>query len=322
MSESVIGTHLALGEEEFLRARVIADLTAQARADAPDLEISELRAAGADPGELADLLGLSLFAQPRLVVIDGVQEGNKDFAEAVASAVDAREPDLTLILTHAGGARQKALIDRCRKAGATVHDCAKLTRQDDRLRFVRREAERAGGAINAPAAAALLDAVGNDLRELSAATGQLVADSGGRVDPEAVARYHRGRPEVSGFTVAERVLVGDLAASMEALRWALGHGVPPVVIADALADGVRTVARVISVGRGDAYDLARTLGMPPWKVKKAQQQSRGWRSAGLLHALGVVSTLNADVKGAAASAEYSLERALRDLVAARGDRAA
>ncbi len=317
VAEQSFGAHLALGDDEFLRARTAADLVAHARQADPSLEVQEISASGADPGQLGEVLGLSLFAQSRLVLVEGTQDATKDFAEALAQAVEARDTDLILVLTHTGGARNKALIDRLKKAGTMIHDCAKLTRQEDRLRFIRREAERAGGSISAAASAAMLDAVGNDLRELSAATGQLVFDAGGPIQIEDVARYHRGRAEISGFSVAERALVGDLPAALEALRWALDQGVAAVLIADALADGVRTAARVVSVGRGDPYDLARTLGLPPWKVKRAQQQARGWKVTGLHQALQIVARVNADVKGVAASADYALESAVRQLILAK-----
>ena len=85
---------------------------------------------------------------------------------------------------------------------------------------------------------------------------------------------------MSGFTVADAAMVGDVPAALEALRWALHVGVDPVPIADALADGVRTVARVASAGRGNAYQLASSLGMPAWKIERAQRQARGWTPGG------------------------------------------
>ncbi|NEK60278.1 hypothetical protein GCU56_20690 [Geodermatophilus sabuli] len=132
-----------------------------------------------------------------------------------------------------------------------------------------------------------------------------------------MARFHRGQAEVTGFTVAERVLVGDRQGSLEMLRWALQRGVAHVLIADAIADGVRTAARVTSVRSTNPGELARTLKLPPWKVKKAQAQARGWSIEGLQQAIGVAAELNADVKGAAASADYALERAVRRIVAIR-----
>ena len=115
------------------------------------------------------------------------------------------------------------------------------------------------------------------------------------------------------------MLVGDRAGSIEMLRWALQRGVAHVLIADAIADGVRTAARVASLSTTNPGELARVLKMPPWKVKKAQAQSRGWSIDGLQQAIGVAAELNADVKGAAASADYALERAVRRIVTIRAE---
>ena len=120
--------------------------------------------------------------------------------------------------------------------------------------------------------------------------------------------------------MADLAVVGDSARALEALRWALSVGVPQVVIADALADGVRSIAKVSAAGRGNPNELASRLGMPPWKVRRAQSQARGWSEPGLRRALGVAAELNADVKGVAASADYALERALRRLADARAIR--
>ena len=133
-------------------------------------------------------------------------------------------------------------------------------------------------------------------------------------------RYHRGRAESTGFAVADKVIAGDRAGALEALRWAQVLGTPSVLVADALADALRTLAKVGSAGRGDPNRLAGALGMPPWKVRKAQQQVRNWHPDGLVEAFAAAAQVNADVKGAAADADYALERAVLRIVAARGPR--
>ena len=62
---------------------------------------------------------------------------------------------------------------------------------------------------------------------------------------------------------------------------------------------------------GDPYRLAGELKMPPWRVQKAQKQSRRWTRDTVATAVGIVAALNADVKGAAADADYALESAVR-----------
>lgn len=308
---------LVVGEEELLRDRAVAVVVDAARAANSETDVRDLVASAVTSSDLYDLLGPTLFGGRRVVVVRGVQEAGKDLTEALRRYAVEPSDQVTLVLVHPGGARGKALLDAFRAAGAAEAECARVTRAEERLAFVRSEVARAGGSITAEGAAVLLDAVGTDLRELATACSQLVADTGGRVDADAVGRYHRGRAEVTGFAVADRAVLGDVPGALEALRWALAVGVAHVLVADALADGVRSIARVASAGRGDPYALAGVLGMPAWKVKRAQSQARGWTEPGLADALQVVAGLNADVKGAAADAGYALEVAVQRLAAAR-----
>jgi competence protein ComEC len=302
------------GEEELLRARAVSAVRTAVVQRHPDAELHELAAQGLPPGQLADVLAPSLFGGHRLVVVTGVHESAAALADALTAYAKDPDPEITLVIVHSGGKRNEALVKAFVAAGAAVDECPKISSAGDRAAFVRNEVRTFGGRITADALTALVDAVGNDLRALSAAASQLVSDFGGTIDGDAVARFHRGQAEVTGFTVAERVLVGDRQGSIEMLRWALERGVAHVLIADAIADGVRTAARVASLSSTNPGELARTLKMPPWKVKKAQAQSRGWSIDGLQQAIAVTAELNADVKGVAASADYALERAVRRIV--------
>src|SRR3954468_24845063 len=308
-----------MGEEELLRSRAVSAVRAAVFAHHDDAEEHELAAAGLPIGQLADVLAASLFSGHRLVVVAGVQECAAALADSLVSYAKDPDPELTLVIVHFGGKRNEALVKAFRSAGAAVDECPKVTSVGDRIAFVRNEVRLAGGRITPDAVVALVDAVGTDLRQLSAAAGQLVSDFGGSIDADAVARFHRGQAEVSGFDIAERTLVGDRRGSLELLRWALERGVAHVLIADALADGVRTAARVASLSTSNPGDLARILKLPPWKVKKAQSQSRGWSIDGLQQALGVAAELNADVKGAGGTPDCAIERAIRRIITTRGE---
>jgi DNA polymerase III subunit delta len=310
---------VVVGEEELLRSRAVAAVRAAVLDRHPEAEVHELAAAGLAVGELADVLAPSLFGGHRLVVVIGVQEAAAALVDALTGYTKDPDPELTLVVVHFGGKRNEALLKAFTSAGAAVDECPKITSAGDRAAFVRNEIRSFGGRITGDALSALVDAVGADLRQLSSAASQLVSDFGGTIDADAVARFHRGQAEVTGFTVAERVLVGDREGSIEMLRWALERGTAHVLIADAIADGVRTAARVASLNSSNVGDLARVLKLPPWKVKKAQTQSRGWSIDGLQQAIAVAAELNADVKGAAASPDYALERAVRRIVAIRAE---
>ena len=309
---------LVVGEEELLVERAVAEIVRGARAVDPDTDVRRLRPADLTPGELVGYLSPSLFAESRVVVVQTSHEANKELAAAMVAYGKEPAEGIVLVAVHAGGARGRQLADDLRRLKAVVTKCDKLTRAEERADFVRAEARRAGGSVTGEAVSVLLEAVGSDLRELAAATAQLVSDSGGQVDGNAVRRYHRGRAESSGFAVADKAVAGDRSGALEALRWALVLGVAPVLVADALADAVRTLAKVGAAGRGDPNRLASSLGMPPWKIRKAQGQVRAWRPAGLATAIAATAQVNADVKGAAADPGYALERAVLAVVDARG----
>lgn len=308
---------LVTGDEPLLVDRAIARATAAARRTDPGVERRDGTGAGLTVGEFSDLVAPSLFAEPRMVVIRGAHESSRELAAALASYCQDPVDGVWLVLHHPGGARNKTIADAMNKAGATVVTCNKITKLNERIDFVRAEIRRAGGRTNPIAVTALVEAIGSDLRELASAADQLVADTGGTVDEKAVRRYHTGRAEVSGFTVSDATMTGDLAGALESLRWALSVGVAAVLIADALADGVRTVSRVSAVKGGNSYAMASELGMPPWKIDRARGMARGWTPDGLARGMAIVAELNAAVKGVAVDPEYALEKAVIDLVKAR-----
>lgn len=312
---------LVLGDEEFLVERavasVIADVRAAAGASGQDIPISRLRAGDASAPELAELLSPSLFAEDRVVVLEAAAEAGKDAVALVQDAAADLPEGVVLIVLHSGGGRAKAMAGVLQKSGAAVHQCAKL-KANERVDFVRGEFRTAGVRVSPEVIELVVEAVGSDLRELAAACSQLVADTGGKIDASAVQRYYSGKAEVSGFDVADKAVAGDRRGAMEALRWAMHRGVPHVLLADALADAVHTIARVGSAGRGDPFRMASELGMPPWKIKKAQGQARGWDPASIGEALQVVARLNAEVKGQAADADYAVEAAVQRIVALHG----
>ena len=317
--------HLVLGDEELLVERAVADVLRSARERAgtlndPDVPVSRMRAGDVGTYELAELLSPSLFADERIVVLEAAAEAGKDAAAVIAAAAADVPAGTVLVVVHSGGGRAKALADELQSLGAEVHPCARITKISERVDFIRKEFRALRVKVDEETVTALLDAVGSDVRELAAACSQLVADTAGDVDAAAVRRYHSGKAEVKGFDIADKAVAGDVAGATEALRWAMMRGEPLVVLADALAEAVHTIGRVGPLA-GDPYRLAAQLGMPPWRVQKAQKQARRWSRDTVATAMKIVAALNANVKGAVADADYALESAVKrvaELVSYRG----
>lgn len=303
---------LISGDEPLLVSRAISRTIAAVRRDDPDAERRDVEPAGLSIGEFNDAVAPSLFAEPRVVVLHDAQDLVAAVADAVISYVAEPIVGVTLVVHHTGRGRgsAKTLPDVLTRAQAAVFRCPLITKARDRVDFVRAEIRNAGGVTTPAAVAALIDAVGNDIAELAAAADQLVADSGGTVDEAAVNRYYRGRANVTGFEIADLIVAGQVAPALESLRWALVMGEPPVRLADAMASGVRTVAKVAGNPSASPQQLASVAGVPPWKVDKLRRWAKNWSAAGLRDAMEAVARLNSDVKGGAADPQYALERAV------------
>lgn len=306
--------HLLLGDEEFLIERAVGAVLSDVRSAAgeEEIQVSRVRAGDLSTAQLAEMLSPSLFGEDRVVVLDAAHDAGKEAVALVKDTATDLPQGVTLLVVHSGGGRAKMLATDLQKRGAEVHRCGKLN-ASERAEFVRSEFRSHGVKVSPDVITAVLEAVGSNVRELASACSQLAADTGGKVNADAVARYYSGRAEVSGFDVAEKAVMGSKAAALEALRWADHSGVPHVVLADALGETVRSIARVSAAGRGDPNRLAPQLGMPPWKVRKTQTQARKWNPDTLGQALTVIAELNGEVKGGAVNTSYALERAVAEV---------
>lgn len=320
-SSAVAPLTVVVGDEELLVDRAVAEIVAAARAGDPDIDVHDLVPAQVTPTRLVEATSPSLFGERRIVVLRSAQDLTKDIAADVTGYLTGAPEDVMLVLVHAGGAKGKVLLDAAVQAGAARVNCAKPTKATERIQFIKGEFSRSGRQIAPDAAQALLDAVGNDLREIAAACTQLVADTDGRVDSAAVARYHTGKAEATGFTVADRAVEGRLAEALEQLRWSLSVGTAPVLINSALAGAVRGLAVAAQPPRGmPEAELAKRAKVPPWKLRTLRQQARGWTPQGLAHAMQVVAETDAMIKGASRDPAYALERAVIEIATARSPR--
>ena len=311
---------LVLGDEELLVSRAIGECIAAVRAADPEADIREYDARSLGADALMDLSSPSLFGDRRLAVIRDSHDLPEDVRTTLCGFIADQPDDVTVVIAHPGGNKGKKLLDACKTASARTIAAAKVTKPADRLMFVQGEFLRAGRESTAGACRALLDAVGGDLRELGAACSQLASDTTGTIDEEMVARYFRGHADASGFVVADRAIEGDVAAALRELRFATAAGVPAVLVVSALAQQIRTIARVASAGRQSADSIARDLKMPPWKVDKARRQVRGWTPETLVLAHTAVARADIEVKGGGTDAGYALERAVLEIASGRGGR--
>jgi DNA polymerase-3 subunit delta len=313
---------LVTGPEEFLNERAVRAIREDARRAHPDAETSDTVGDQLTAAALGELTAPSLFATTRCVVVRRLEDVPDEAYDGLLAYVADPDPDIALVLVHSGGQKGSGLLSRLRKLPTVTERRSETVRAGALAQFVQGEALGLGGRIDPAAADLLVQAVGTDLRALAAAAEQLTHDFPGRgVTPEIVGRYFSGRAEVKGYEIADHALAGRAAVALEELRWALQTGVSGPAITGSFAASVRSLARFVAARRGlREADLAREVGVPPWKLRSLRAQSRGWEAGGLADAIRAVATADAEVKGAGADAAYSLERMVLAVTSARSER--
>ena len=311
-----MGLTLIQGGESILADRAIASLLAKK----PQATVTQLECSEIEVGAITDALAPSLFGEDRILVLREIQELAQDLQDEVSEFCSNPDPTVELVLWHKGGVKGKALLDKIKKLKPEMIAVDAIKKDGEKTQFVHDEFARAGRKVTVDAVQALVDSLGSDLRELSGAASQLASDvaSGKTIGVEDVEKFQQGRVETTGFDVADATLDGKTDLALITLRQALVTGVDPVLITSALASSIRTLAKVSGSNKGvKSFELASSLGLPPWQIDKARRQLQGWTPATLSYAVVTLAEADAQIKGAAADPGYALERAILEIARAK-----
>lgn len=313
---------LITGNAEYLAERTRTRAVAAIAAEDIECDVATATAGGLGAGELAGLTSPSLFSTSSAVVLTELQDLPDAAQDELLAYARDPSPDTALILVHAGGQKGKRLLDALRALPSVhevKHEAPKYER--DFARWVATELRDHGARIDEQAATLLVAAVGQDLRALAGAAGQLVAsvEEGEAITVEVVRRYFGGRADVRGYEIADAAIDGRLALALEQTRWAETAKVAPVLVTSAVASGLRSLARLADAPPGLAQgDLARHVGVPPFKLSVMRRQLNAWTPQNLARALDAVARADLDVKGGASDPAFAVERMVLQVAAARG----
>ncbi|OCG75821.1 DNA polymerase III subunit delta [Microbacterium sediminis] len=302
---------LVSGPEEVCAERAISTIREQLKAEDPALEISDIRADDYTAGTLLAVSAPSLFGEPRLVRVSGVEKCSDAFLAEALAYIESPQEGATVVLRHNGATvRGKKLLDAVRAGtgGGVEVPCPAVKRDSDRYDFAAGEFQAAGKRILPAALRALTSAFADDLTELAAACQQLISDVEGDVTEQVVARYYGGRVETNSFVVADTAIAGRYGEALLTLRHALASGADPVPLVAAFAMKLRTMARVAGA-RGASRQVAAELGMKDWQVDRARRDLQsGWTERTLGLAIQAIARADAEVKGASRDPVFALER--------------
>lgn len=310
VKSTAFGTSLLIsGPEDLLAERAVEARIALAHHEHPDAELHRVQALGLEGNSFAELAGCSLFATSTVLIVNDLAELSPDLFDVVLATAIEPAPDLALILVHNGGMKGNRLLDQLKKAGIETQRAATV-KTWELPAFVLAEAGRQHLALTEKAGAALVAAVGSNLRALAAALTQLASDSDGEITEALIAKYFGGRAETTSFAVCDALLEGDTNKALETLRWALDTGVQHVLITSALAANLRSLGKFYDLrsSRMQNSEMARAVGVPAFKVKDLYRRAQRFTPHGVGVALRSVAEADAAIKGAESDPGFALER--------------
>ena len=293
---------LIAGNEGYLAGRALARVKNQLREQFANLEISEIAEGDYTPGLLFELAAPSLFAEPRLLIVQSAQEG---LLEDLKALLAQPQEELTVVVRVPKQAGHNGKVRKELGGKVLTVSCEELKRESDKVDFVRREFTEAGLSIDQNAVRSLVGAFNTDLGELGAACSQLIG-GGVAVTHEMVESTFGGRVETNAFKIADAALSGNAADAIRLFRHGFATGIDSVALVAALAMRIRQLARLFN----DRNAQPAALGMQPWQIDKARRELAGWTEQELADLVSQAAQTDADVKGASRDPEYSVEKLL------------
>jgi DNA polymerase-3 subunit delta len=258
---------------------------------------------------------LPMLASHRLVLVRDVDAMATAELDKLADYLEQPSPSACVALLAEKLDGRTRLAKRAQKLDLVVE--AAPLRLSDLRGFVQAEAQRRGLKLAPDAAAALIDAIGNDLPAIDDALERLGLYVGERaaIDLAAVeACITRVRVE-SIWALVDAVGMRDRRTALRAASSLLADREPPLRILAMVARQLRIVSRMQSALASGAppQDAARMAGAPPFKARELASAARRFDRHSLAHAFAVLAQADLALKGSKRPPDAVLQGAILDL---------
>ena len=251
-----------------------------------------------EPDEIiASLCTFPMGSDFRLVILRSCDHLVKAMSEALVSYLAAPSPDTVCLIVAVALARNTRLYKAVAKIDAkAVIDCSAKKRWELPA-YVQGMASRHGVSISSAAAEELVARAGESTRMLDTQLKKLAAMTGSSsIELADVERYVVRTAEIKPWDFLDAVSARDVARALELYRL-----LPPkseVRLLSLLLTRVREliVAKALDE-RGQARELASTLGVKDWQVKNHVRWSRLFSMDELVDALRSAVETECALKG-------------------------
>lgn len=297
MPEQMKPAYLLAGSDESKLTAALARLRARAEREGGAGALEDFSGA---PGVVPDaealiaaLPAISLTAERRYLLADGVERWKAAQVKAIAAALASGTPDVTVVLV-ARGAAPKGLAEAVEKAGGDVLAYAAPSRRDLPAWLVAAARER-GFSLAPQGARALVARLGDGTARLATELDRLAvwAGQGGEVGAEDVEELTADNSERAGWTLGDAIVARDVEAAVGSAEALLeqGEAVTPLVYGMALRlRSAHQAATMLEAGT-PAQKVEGALPMAPYPSKLLVRSVRGTDPSELADAIGAIADL-------------------------------
>jgi len=292
-----------------LRSRVGEDAT-------ESLHASE--ASGADAVSACNSLGL-FGGESRAVVVDGVEAWKVADVKEIEEYLASPAPDTVLVLVGDGLKKDAALAKAVGKAGEThTYEVGKKQLPE----WVGDQFARFGATIDRDACRALVEAVGEDVGDLSSEIQKLATWANGEPITRAVVEELAvGRAETPIFAVTDSWGSRDVAGTLRATESLLERSHRPrsgelMRIIGSLVSHVGRVRKIAALADEGVRpsEIASRLKVHPFVAEKSARQARNFSADELARATVRLAELEAGTRGGSRlPADLQVERTLVEI---------
>ncbi len=249
---------------------------------------------GSAPGHeiVGALQTASLLGGMRLVIVRDSQDLGKDAIEALTGYLESPAPHSVLVLFSSG----RTKLDAAAKAAGTV-----ITLDPPKGRklvaWVKQQGVEHGLVVDERGAWALVDAVGNELRDLDNALVQLSTSSeGAKIGAAHVNRMFPRQADERVYAFTDGVADRKIGPAMVALERLLRQGESPLMLFGALAGQVRRMLKARSFVDGGVRAVESGMGLPGWRAERLYKQARSYREDELVEAVQLLAEADVAMK--------------------------
>ncbi len=314
--------YLIYGSEELLLERAVDRLRDRLAAVADlDFNLETFDGLSISADEIIGAANTMPFmSDRRLVIVHDVDKLDASDLESLAAYSRDPAPFTCLVLVATKIAKNSKLY-RAVAANGVAYEYAAPKRSEYGGEVVKMLQAR-GKRISHPAAQALVELVGRDLRRLDTEAGKLAAYAGDAavVSEEDVSQAVVAGAAASVFELTDAVGERDTRLALRLLSRLLESGESPLGIHAMLTRHVRALVgtRALAARGMGPEAMAAELGMAPWLARNAAHQASHFEAAELTRAMVGLADAEEQMKTSSADAGLVLERWIVATVGAVG----